>query len=81
MLWFKITLCSFKCVTLPPGGSGWSTTAYIYILATISAVCIMCTVCIFSEYVEHCVPQCNVPPISSGRNEPKVISALIFNNL
>ncbi len=30
MLWFKITLCSFKCVTLPPGGSGWSTTAYLY---------------------------------------------------
>ncbi len=30
MLWFKITLCSFKCVTLPPGGSGWSTTAYVY---------------------------------------------------
>lgn len=80
ILWLKITLCSFKCVTLPPGGSVWSITlvlasfriAYLH-TATLSAVCILCTVCRFSECVEHCVPQCNVPPIFSGRNEPETM--------
>lgn len=56
---WKTTLSTFKCVTLPPGGSTWSVTLYLasFRLAYYQNACTLSAGCILCTAIPYCVCQ------------------------